>query len=44
MNRDLLLLEGLDRFADIEILILRVLTCAFLVYGVVDNVVSEIGV
>ena len=40
MIRELLFLEGLDRFADTGILLLRVLTGAFLVYGVVDNVVS----
>lgn len=40
MNRDFLFLESLDRFADYGTLFLRVLTGAFLIYGVVDNVVS----
>jgi len=40
MNRDLILLPGLGRFADIGPLCLRVLTGVFLVYGVVDNVIS----
>ncbi len=40
MNRDLLFLEGLDRFADLGLLLLRVLTGVFLIYGVFDNVVS----
>ena len=40
MNRDIIFLPGLDRFAGVGLLFLRVLTGAFLVYGVVDNVVS----
>lgn len=40
MTRDFLFLEKLDRFSDIGPLFLRVLTGAFLVYGVVDNVAS----
>ena len=40
MNRDFFFLQGLGRFADFGLLFLRVLTGAFLVYGVVDNVVS----
>ncbi|MEM8984111.1 MAG: DoxX family protein [Pseudomonadota bacterium] len=40
MTRDIFFLEGLGRFADIGPLTLRVLTGAFLVYGVVDNVAS----
>lgn len=39
-NRDLLILDSLGRFADLGMLFLRVLTGAFLVYGVVDNVAS----
>jgi len=40
MNRDFVLLSGLARYADVGLLLLRVLTGVFLVYGVVDNVVS----
>lgn len=40
MSRDIFFLEGLERFADAGMLILRVLTGAFLVYGVLDNVFS----
>lgn len=40
MKRELLFLEPLDRFADLGLLILRVLTGAFLVYSVADNIVS----
>jgi putative oxidoreductase len=41
MNRELLFLSNLERFADIGLLVLRVLTGAFLIYGVIDNVVSS---
>ena len=40
MSRDLLFLEQLGRHADVGLLALRVLTGAFLVYGVADNVAS----
>lgn len=40
MSRDFLYLQDLDRYADAGLLFLRVLTGAFLVYGVVDNIVS----
>ena len=40
MNRDVFFLQGLGRFADFGMLFLRVITGAFLIYGVVDNVVS----
>lgn len=40
MQRDLVYLQGLGRYADFGLLFLRVLTGAFLVYGVVDNMVS----
>lgn len=40
MIRELVLLRRLDRFADLGLLLLRVLTGAFLVYGVVDNIFS----
>ena len=40
MNRDIIFLEGLGRFADFGMLLLRVLTGVFLIYGVLDNVVS----
>lgn len=40
MNRELFFLEGLGRFADLGLLLLRVLTGVFLIYGVLDNVVS----
>lgn len=40
MSREFLFLDGLGRYADVGTLILRVLTGAFLVYGVADNVVS----
>lgn len=40
MNRNILFLPSLERFADFGLLFLRVLTGTFLVYGVVDNVVS----
>ena len=40
MNRDIFFLEGLRKFADLGLLLLRLLTGAFLVYGVLDNVVS----
>lgn len=40
MNRDALLLSGLERFSDVGMLSLRLLTGVFLIYGVVDNVVS----
>lgn len=38
MQRDLLFLEQLDRFSDIGVFLLRAVTGAFLVYGVVDNI------
>ena len=40
MTRNLLFLPGLSRFSDVGLLCLRALTGAFLVYGVLDNVVS----
>lgn len=40
MNRDVLFLDGLQRFSSVGLLFLRVLTGAFLIYGVIDNVVS----
>ncbi|MEM7430357.1 MAG: DoxX family protein [Pseudomonadota bacterium] len=40
MIREWLFLEKLSQHADVGLLIMRVLTGAFLVYGVVDNVVS----
>lgn len=40
MNRDILFLERLARFSDYGLLFLRVLTGAFLIYGVLDNVAS----
>ncbi len=40
MNRQILFLEGLHRFADFGLLLLRVLTGTFIIYGVFDNVVS----
>ena len=40
MNRDVVLLDQLDRYGDVGLLLLRVLTGAFLIYGVIDNVVS----
>jgi len=40
MSRNLIFLEGLARFADLGLLFLRLLTGAFLIYGVIDNVVS----
>ena len=40
MSRDLLFLPRLGRHADVGLLALRVLTGAFLVYGVADNVAS----
>ncbi|MCJ8157444.1 DoxX family protein [Sphingomonas sp. LaA6.9] len=40
MTRDLLLLEPLARFTDIALLALRLLTGAFLVHGVWDNIIS----
>ena len=40
LSRRLLYLEGLGRHSDVGLLVLRILTGAFLVYGVVDNVVS----
>jgi putative oxidoreductase len=40
INRECFYLQSLDRFADLGMLFLRVLTGAFLIYGVVDNVVS----
>jgi len=40
MNRNSIFLEGLDRFADVGLLLLRLLTGVFLVYGVLDNVAS----
>jgi putative oxidoreductase len=36
----LLFLEGLSRFSDLSLLLLRLLTGAFLVWGVWDNIVS----
>jgi len=41
MIRELAFLEKLDQFADVGLFVLRVLTGAFLIYGVIDNVVSE---
>jgi putative oxidoreductase len=38
--RDFLLLPSLSRFSDVALAALRVLTGGFLVYGVIDNVVS----
>ena len=40
MNRNLILLEGLAAYADVGLLVLRALTGTFLIYGVLDNVVS----
>jgi putative oxidoreductase len=40
MNRKLVFLEGLNPFADFGLLLLRMLTGIFLVYGVLDNVLS----
>ena len=40
MNRNIIFLDGLDRFADLGLLLLRLLTGAFLIYGVLDNVMS----
>lgn len=40
MNRSILFLGGLNRFSDAGLLVLRLLTGAFLIYGVLDNVVS----
>ena len=40
MNRNLFFLAGLHRFADLGMLSLRMLTGTFLIYGVLDNVVS----
>lgn len=40
MNRNIFFLDNLERFADVGLLSLRVLTGAFLIYGVIDNVVS----
>lgn len=40
MTRDLLLLEPLARLTDIALLALRLLTGAFLVHGVWDNIIS----
>lgn len=38
--RDLIFLPGLSRFSDFGLLGLRLLTGGFLVYGVIDNVMS----
>ncbi len=38
--RTLIFLPGLNRFSDLGLLGLRVLTGAFLIYGVMDNVLS----
>ena len=40
MSRNLLFLVGLHPFADVGLLLLRILTGIFLIYGVLDNVVS----
>lgn len=40
MNRDLVFLRALVPHGDIGLLLLRALTGAFLIYGVMDNVVS----
>jgi putative oxidoreductase len=40
MTKDILFLDGLGRFADLGMLLLRVLTGTFLIYGVLDNVFS----
>ena len=40
MDRNIFFLQGLGQYADFGILFLRVLTGAFLIYGVIDNVVS----
>ena len=40
MNPKILFLDGLHQFADLGLLMLRVLTGAFIVYGVMDNVLS----
>jgi putative oxidoreductase len=40
MSRDAIFLETLDKYSDFGMLCLRVLTGAFLVYGVFDNVIS----
>jgi len=40
MNRDIILLKGLHRFSDAGLLLLRLLTGVFLIYGAIDNVVS----
>lgn len=39
-TKDVLFLTGLERFSAVGLLFLRVLTGAFLIYGVIDNVVS----
>lgn len=38
MNREIMFLEGLHRHGDVGLLLLRLLTGGFLIYGVVDNV------
>lgn len=40
MNRDVIFLEGLGRYSDLGLLFLRILTGTFLIYGVLDNVLS----
>lgn len=40
MSRDLLLLAPLSRFSNLTLLLLRLLTGAFLVHGVWDNITS----
>ncbi len=40
MIRDIIFLSGLSRHSDVGLLVMRLLTGAFLVYGVADNVSS----
>jgi len=40
MNRRILFLDGLQPFTDLGLLLLRVLTGVFIIYGVIDNVFS----
>ena len=40
MSADVLFLHRFERFSDVGLLFLRMLTGAFLIYGVIDNVVS----
>ncbi len=38
MRRDFLFLDPLERYADVGLLLLRLVTGAFLVHGVIDNI------